>query len=375
MDFGGGLQLQLDSDGQDANQLESWAVQQDGSLRHGPTNIVIGEGGLRDGVGEIEVDQTNLLGRGAGGVVCRAVHTPTGMPLAVKVVRVEDKAKRDQLINEIHTLFRITKSHFLIELYDAYVHKESGCVHVALEYMDYGSLADVKRRVTEVPENLLALILMQILEGLKILHLNNVVHRDVKLGNILVNSRGSVKVTDFGISKNLGDSFTVCDTFVGTATHMSPERVNGKDYSFAADIWSLGLCVYELASGVYPYGSVASFPALFDNLINRPEPRLKEGRFSRELCRFVEVQLCKEPEERWSAIELQASDFILFNLPKVSEAALIRWLDRHRFQPLKKMSRFICLAACASTGPQHKHSNDFSARLAAIMASEDDTRC
>ncbi|CAE7235629.1 MKK3 [Symbiodinium microadriaticum] len=326
MDFGD--LPQLDSIGQDADQPESWAVQQDGSLRHCLTNIVIGEGGLRDGVGEIEVDQTNLLGRGAGGVVCRAVHKPTGMPLAVKVVRVEDKAKRDQLINEIHTLFRITKSHFLIELYDAYVHKESGCVHVALEYMDYGSLADLKRRVKEVPENLLALILMQILEGLKILHLNNVVHRDVKLGNILVNSRGSVKVTDFGISKNLGDSLTVCDTFVGTATHMSPERILGEDYSFAADIWSLGLCVYELACGVYPYGSVASFPVLFDNLCHRPEPRLSAGRFSRELCQFVEVQLCKKPERRWSAIELQASEFILVNLPKVSEAALIRWLAK-----------------------------------------------
>ncbi|CAJ1420315.1 unnamed protein product, partial [Effrenium voratum] len=121
MDFAD-LQLQLDCLGDELKQ-ESWAVQQDGSLRHCLTNIVIGEGGLRDGVGQIEVDQTNLLGRGAGGVVCRAVHKPTGMPLAVKVVRVEDKAKRDQLINEIHTLFRITKSHFLIELYDAYVHK------------------------------------------------------------------------------------------------------------------------------------------------------------------------------------------------------------------------------------------------------------
>ena len=107
--------------------------------------------------------------------------------------------------------------------------QDSGCVHVALEYMDYGSLADVKRNVDVVPESLLALIMMQILEGLKTLHLSNVVHRDVKLGNILVNSRGLVKVTDFGISKNLGDPLTVCETFVGTATHMSPERVLGED--------------------------------------------------------------------------------------------------------------------------------------------------
>merc|ERR1711881_800293 len=144
---------------------------------------------------------------------------------------------------------------------------------------DFGSLQDVKHKVQLVPENILALIMMQILEGLKTLHMGYVVHRDVKLGNILVNSSGAVKVTDFGISKKLGDH-AMCDTFVGTATHMSPERVLGEDYSFAADIWSLGLCVYELASGAYPYGSVASFPVLFDNLCSKPEPRLSPGRFS-----------------------------------------------------------------------------------------------
>lgn len=318
--------LHLSVDGSEELKQESWAVQQDGSLLHCATNMVIGESGMRDGVGHIEVKETDMLGRGAGGVVCRATHKPTGIPLAVKIVRVEDKAKRDQMINEIHTLFRVSKNHFLIELYDVYVHKESGCVHVALEYMDYGSLADVKRNVDTVPENLLALILMQILEGLKTLHLNNVVHRDVKLGNILVNSRGFVKVTDFGISKHLGDPLTMCDTFVGTATHMSPERAEGGDYGFSADIWSLGLCVYELASGIYPYGRVASFLGHLHNLCSTPEPRLSADKFSRELCYFVEAQLQKRPELRFSAIELQASDFILGNLPKVSETALIRWL-------------------------------------------------
>lgn len=223
--------------------MESWAVSEEGSLRHCGTGIQIGEHGLHDGfcdfglVGsdEIEVDQTNLLGRGAGGIVAKGRHRPTGMDLAVKVVRVEDKAKRSQLINELHNLLRICKSHFLIQLYAAYVHKETGCVHVALEFMDFGSLQDVKQRVTLVPETILALIMMQILEGLKWLHLSYVVHRDVKLGNILVNSQGTVKVTDFGISKKLGES-AFCDTFVGTATHMSPERVLGEDYSFAGHL-------------------------------------------------------------------------------------------------------------------------------------------
>mmetsp|Transcript_110204 Transcript_110204/g.235299 ORF Transcript_110204/g.235299 Transcript_110204/m.235299 type:complete len:342 (-) Transcript_110204:20-1045(-) len=331
MDFGD-LQLQLETDTQHVQDNESWAVSEDGSLRHCATGILIGELGLRDGKtqftvdpADIEVDQTNLLGRGAGGIVARAVHKPTGTPLAVKVVRVEEKAKRSQLINELHNLLRITKSHFLIQLYAAYVHKDTGCVHVALEYMDYGSLTDVKHRVSVVPENILALIMMQILEGLKTLHLSYVVHRDVKLGNILVNSRGIVKVTDFGISKKLGDH-AMCDTFVGTATHMSPERVLGEDYSFAADIWSLGLCVYELASGVYPYGSIASFPVLFDNLCNKAEPRLSKGRYTPALCDFVEQCLQRRPELRATTIQLQAHKFILTSMFQVNQADLITWL-------------------------------------------------
>lgn len=328
-DFGD-LQLSLESE-HDNKFNESWAVIEDGSLRHRGTGIQIGELGLRDGETEfaidpadIEVDQTNLLGRGAGGVVAMGVHKSSGTSLAIKVVRVEDKAKRSQLITELHYLLRM-KSHFLIQLYAAYVHKETGCVHVALEYMDYGSLYDVKQRTQIVPEGMLALMMMQILEGLKALHLNYIVHRDVKLGNILVNSRGCVKVTDFGISKKLGDN-AFCDTFVGTATHMSPERVLGEDYSFAADIWSLGLCVYELASGIYPYGSVASFPVLFDNLCNKPEPRLPADKFSPGLCDFTFQQLQRQPDKRATAIQLQAHKWILSKLFEVSEHDLLRWL-------------------------------------------------
>lgn len=334
------LSLSLESSGHDSGGgiNESWAVSEDGTLRHRGTGILIGERGVMDGETEfsidpadIEVDQTNLLGRGAGGVVALGRHKSSDTPLAVKVVRVEDKGKRSQLINELHNLLRM-KSHFLIQLYAAYVHKETGCVHVALEYMDYGSLADVKQRIADVkqrtqmvPENMLALMMMQILEGLKTLHLSYVVHRDVKLGNILVNSRGCVKVTDFGISKKLGDT-SMCDTFVGTATHMSPERVLGEDYSFAADIWSLGLCVYELACGSYPYGSMSSFPVLFDNLCNKPEPRLSQGRFSSGLCEFVELQLQRQPERRATAIQLQAHKWILSKMFEVTEGELVRWL-------------------------------------------------
>lgn len=309
---------------------ESWAVIADGSLQHRSTNIQINEFGLRDkstvfsiDQKDIEVDHTNLLGRGAGGVVALGKHMPTGTPLAVKVVRLEDKEKRSQLVNELQNLLRIAKSPFLIQLYTAYVHKDTGCVHVAIEYMDYGSLANVRSKSPKIPENMLALIMMQVLEGLKILHMSQVVHRDVKLENTLVNSAGFVKVTDFGISKKLGDA-DFCDTFVGTQIYMSPERVKGDAYSFAADIWSLGLCVYELAAGKNAYGRISSYPVLFHNLVNEPEPRLPKENHSPELCDFTARHLQRAPERRATAIQLQAHAWILDNM--AAESQLVSWL-------------------------------------------------
>lgn len=324
--------MSLDTDAQ--NVKESWAVSEDGSLRHHQTGIQIGTLGLRGGVSEfeeidpndIEVDQTNLLGRGAGGVVARGRYKPDGTPLAIKIVRVEDKAKRNQLINEVQYLMCVSKNAFLITLFHVYCHRDTGCVHVALEFMDFGSLADVRQKAKMVPENYLALMMMQILEGLKALHLNYIVHRDVKLGNILVNSKGFLKVTDFGISKKLGES-AMCDTFVGTATHMSPERVLGEDYSYSADIWSLGLVCYELASGQYPYGSVSSFPVLFDLLCNKPEPRLDQRRFTAELCDFTARQLQKQPDKRGTSIQLQAHPYILDNIRRTTPRQFKKWLN------------------------------------------------
>jgi len=319
---------------------DSWAVIGDGSLHHSVTGITISEKGLHT-TGEtsfpIEADQiemtyNNILGQGAGGVVVRGIHKPSQTPVAVKVVRIENKSKRAQLINDIHTLLTIPKSSFLIQFYAAFVRRDNFCVHVALEYMDYGSLSDVIKKVHTVPEHFLALIMVQILEGLKLLHLSYVMHRDVKLGNILVNSQGAVKLTDFGISKQISEQ-RMADTFVGTATHMSLERVNGEAYSFPADIWSLGLCVYELASGKYPYGNVASYPALFDVLTNKPEPSLSdrqfEGRFSQQLCSFTSRCLQKNAAARATAIQLQAEPFILDNIRRVGQSDFIRWLGRY----------------------------------------------
>ena len=260
---------------------------------------------------DIEVDAEGFLGRGAGGIVTRALHRPTGTPLAIKQVQLHDKGKRDQLLNDVRALLEGHQCPQLVTLYAAYYHSESGRVHLALELMDMGSLEDLLRAYQRpVPEEHVGMIGDQVVRGLEFLHQNKLIHRDIKPGNILLDSSGLVKLSDFGISKTLDNTANICDTFIGTAIYMSPERVFGKDYSFSSDLWSLGMVIFETASGRFPFPSLASFPVLFDFLCNLPEPRLDSSVFSPDLCDFVYKCLQREPLKRPSAGQLRQHVFL-----------------------------------------------------------------
>ena len=195
----------------------------------------------------------------------------TGVVMAMKEIRLElDEAKFAAIIMELDILHRCT-SPYIVDFYGAFF--QEGAVYICMEYMDGGSVD--KLYGDGIPEGVLREITFATVKGLKSLKDDhNIIHRDVKPTNILVNTKGQVKICDFGVSGNLVAS--IAKTNIGCQSYMAPERISGGGvaqaganpgggtYSVQSDIWSLGLTIIECALGQYPYP-----PETYDNIFSQ----------------------------------------------------------------------------------------------------------
>ncbi|XP_022690327.1 dual specificity mitogen-activated protein kinase kinase 1-like isoform X1 [Varroa jacobsoni] len=196
-----------------------------------------------------DFDSLGELGAGNGGVVTKVLHRPSGLIMARKMIHLEVKpAIRNQIIRELKVLDECNSPH-IVGFYGSFY--SDGEINVCMEYMDGGSLDLVLRRAHRIPEDVLGKVTMSVLKGLSYLReKHQIMHRDVKPSNILVNSSGEIKLCDFGVSGQLIDS--MANSFVGTRSYMAPERLQGTHYTVQSDIWSLGLSLVEMAIGRYP---------------------------------------------------------------------------------------------------------------------------
>lgn len=193
----------------------------------------------------------------------------TGKVMAMKEIRLElDDLKFAQIIMELDILHKCI-SPYIVDFYGAFF--QEGAVYICLEWMDGGSIDRIYG--DGIPENVLRKITYNTVMGLKFLkEEHNIIHRDVKPTNILVNQRGQVKICDFGVSGNLVAS--IAKTNIGCQSYMAPERISsggvasagaaGGTYNVQSDIWSLGLTLIECALGRYPYP-----PETYDNIFSQ----------------------------------------------------------------------------------------------------------
>ncbi|KAI0501342.1 hypothetical protein KFK09_016286 [Dendrobium nobile] len=262
-----------------------------------------------------DFETVKIIGKGSGGVVQLVRHKFTGALFALKGIQMNiQETVRKQIVQEIKINQASQCPHVVVCRHSFY---HNGIISLVLEYMDRGSLADIIRQVNTILEPYLAVLCKHVLKGLVYLHHERrVIHRDIKPSNLLVNHKGEVKITDFGVSAVLGSSMGQRDTFVGTYNYMAPERISGGSYDFKSDIWSLGLVILECAIGCFPYRQIEndegplSFYELLESIVEEPAPSAPSDQFSPEFCSFISSCIQKDPHHRMSSLELLSHPFI-----------------------------------------------------------------
>ncbi|KAG8956486.1 hypothetical protein FRC03_010787 [Tulasnella sp. 419] len=241
----------------------------------------------------------NLLGKGQFGTVYRALNLNTGQMVAVKRIGLEGLPENevDQLMKEVELLR--TLSHPNIVKYEGMV-RDKDNLNIVLEYVEGGSLGQVLKSFGQLNESLVASSVTKILEGLRYLHEQHVVHRDLKAANILNTKNGNIKLSDFGVSLNINTVGTMQDNVAGTPNWMAPEIIELKGAVPASDIWSLGCTVVELLTGRPPYAEIRNSVSVMWKIVTEDSPPLPEG-CSEELQDFLNSCFQKDPAKRPSA--------------------------------------------------------------------------
>jgi hypothetical protein len=251
----------------------------------------------------------SVIGRGNSGTVIKALNVIDFKVYALKSISVQKETNAHQMAKELLALISM-KCDQLVSFHGAFF--DQGKAIFVLDYMNRGSLQNVLDNSGPIDEECLQRIAKSILLGLKRMHDKRQVHRDIKPANILINRRGQVKISDFGIVKQLEDAKEITQSFVGTKIYMSPERLKSQAYSYPSDIWSFGLTLHTLAAGEFPYksGAERGFAHLFQTVTSEASPKLPRGKFSKELRNFLSHCLDKDPMERWTAKKLLEHPFV-----------------------------------------------------------------
>ncbi|KAM9553850.1 serine/threonine-protein kinase PAK 5-like isoform 2-T2 [Salvelinus alpinus] len=271
------------------------------------------------------LDSFIKIGEGSTGIVCIASEKHSGKQVAVKKMDLRKQQRRELLFNEV-VIMRDYHHENVVDMYNSYLVGDE--LWVVMEFLEGGALTDIVTH-TRMNEEQIATVCVLVLRALSYLHIQGVIHRDIKSDSILLTSDGRIKLSDFGFCAQVSKEVPKRKSLVGTPYWMAPEVISRLPYGTEVDIWSLGIMVIEMIDGEPPYFNEPPLQAMRRIRDNLP-PRLKEShKVSSVLRAFLGLMLVREPSQRATAQELLQHPFLKLSGPPSCIVPLMRHY-RHR---------------------------------------------
>ncbi|MEY4116002.1 MAG: Stk1 family Ser/Thr kinase [Actinomycetota bacterium] len=248
------------------------------------------------------------IGRGGMAEIFQARDILLDRPVAMKVLFPEfatDPAFVERFRREAQAAANLNHPN-IVAVYDW--GKVNNTYYIAMEYVNGRTLADILKQSGTLTPMQVCDVMSEVASALISAHQNGVIHRDIKPGNILVSTTGQVKVADFGIARALGagveQGLTQTGAVMGTATYFSPEQAQGASTDQRSDIYSLGVVMYEMLSGVPPFTGENAVAIAYKQVHERAMPldqRLTSA--PPEVAAIVAKCMEKSPDDRYSSAE------------------------------------------------------------------------
>ena len=243
------------------------------------------------------------LGEGGMGVVYLAEDNKLKRQVAIKFLPQHIAANSDERRRfEIEAQAAASLNHPSIATIHA-IEEADDILFLVMEYIEGDELKQVIAQ-RHLSQNEIMDYAIQICKGLQAAHEKEVIHRDIKSSNIMITNKGDIKIMDFGLAKFRGSTqITKAGTTVGTAAYMSPEQIKGEETNHCSDIWSFGVVLYEMLTGILPFKGDYEQAVTYAILNEEPELKAFPEDTAEELLQIVRKTLNKNPHDRYQDIE------------------------------------------------------------------------
>ena len=241
------------------------------------------------------------LGHGGMGRVYKVLDTRIGEKIALKLIRPEavlDRKAVERFSNELKLARKIRHKN-ICQMFD--LGEDQGTRYITMEYIHGEDLKQLIRKVGRLSPGQAIGVARQVCDGLEEAHKLGVVHRDLKPQNIMIDEDGNARIMDFGIARSLsGKGITGAGVMIGTPEYMSPEQVEGKETDQRSDIYSLGVILYEMATGRVPFEGDTPFTIGVKHKSEPPkDPRELNSQLPQDLSRLILRCLEKDKNARY----------------------------------------------------------------------------